>query len=190
MRERINDSKLVDDYFRWLCELVGLEDPVETTSYKALMKQLYSTEFYWTVPNDDNRSSDGIDLRGKFADDNWYESYEDIDGPCKVLEMLIALAIRWDGDIMYDPDKGDRSVGWFWVLIKNLRLDKCVDEDFGDCWSNGDVDHILTRFMDRDYKRNGIGGLFPLRNFRVDQRKVEIWYQMSAYILENFNLKT
>jgi hypothetical protein len=34
---------------------------------------------------------------------------------------------------------------------------------------------------------NGTGGLFPLKMPKVNQRRVEIWYQMSAFIEENFD---
>ena len=38
----------------------------------------------------------------------------------------------------------------------------------------------------REYSDNGHGGLFPLKNPKKDQRKVEIWYQMTEYINENY----
>ena len=40
--------------------------------------------------------------------------------------------------------------------------------------------------VERRYKRSGEGGLFPLKNAAKDQRKVEIWYQLSSYLLENY----
>ena len=33
---------------------------------------------------------------------------------------------------------------------------------------------------------NGTGGLFPLKRPRVNQRRVEVWYQMSEYLMENY----
>ena len=39
--------------------------------------------------------------------------------------------------------------------------------------------------IDRDYDASGFGGIFPLRRPAEDQRKVELWYQAAAYILEN-----
>jgi hypothetical protein len=38
----------------------------------------------------------------------------------------------------------------------------------------------------REYFPSGKGGLFPLENPREDQTKVEIWYQMHAYVMENY----
>jgi hypothetical protein len=46
-----------------------------------------------------------------------------------------------------------------------------------------EIDDILTRLIERTYKPNGEGGFFPLPQTDEDQTKVEIWYQMSAYIL-------
>ena len=50
-------------------------------------------------------------------------------------------------------------------------------------WEN--IDEILNKFIDRTYRASGYGGLFPLRHSKEDQRKVEIWYQMAAYLIEN-----
>jgi hypothetical protein len=41
------------------------------------------------------------------------------------------------------------------------------------------------RLNRRLYTTSGYGGLFPLEEPKEDQRKVEIWYQMMAYLGEN-----
>jgi len=46
------------------------------------------------------------------------------------------------------------------------------------------VDDILDRVIHRKYKANGEGGFFPLKETNNDQRDVELWYQMSEYVLE------
>lgn len=48
------------------------------------------------------------------------------------------------------------------------------------------VDEVLSRFLNRDYARNGEGGLFTVRQSGQDMRSVEIWYQMSRYLKEIF----
>jgi len=40
----------------------------------------------------------------------------------------------------------------------------------------------------RDYHADGRGGFFPLTNPDTDQTKVEIWYQMNAYVTEMTDL--
>jgi hypothetical protein len=42
------------------------------------------------------------------------------------------------------------------------------------------------RMVARGYDENGNGGLFPLKNPKEDQRKVEVWMQLNAYIIEKF----
>jgi hypothetical protein len=37
----------------------------------------------------------------------------------------------------------------------------------------------------RTYDRRGHGGLFPLQRSNRDQRRVEIWYQLSEYLLQD-----
>lgn len=71
---------------------------------------------------------------------------------------------------------------WFWKILENAGLEKYTDEQF-DEWK---VYQILDDIVDRRYNRNGFGGLFPLRKPKKDQRKVELWYQMCAYLVENY----
>ena len=66
-------------------------------------------EFYWFVNNDDNRASDGQYLRILFEQEMHDNNYfGDINVPCTMFEMLIALAMRID-DILYDSERGRRS---------------------------------------------------------------------------------
>jgi len=181
MRKRVGNIRNEEDYFRILCGLAGIKKPLETSGYKLIMKKLYNTEFYWNIPNDDNRALDGKNLRDKFG---W--NYRDRE--CSFLEMLLALAIRCDEDVMYTPEDGDRTEHWFWMMMQNLGLSRCRDNDFEDSWTMSDVTYVTENMMARDYATNGIGGLFPLRRPKKDQRKVEIWYQMSAYLLENYKI--
>ena len=117
----------------------------------------------------------------------------DMDAPCTVLEMLIALAIRCESDIMHDDACGDRTRLWFWEMIKNLGLIDYTDDAYMYDKSgsfDSEVNHIIDIFLERRYDKHGRGGAFPLRKYRTnyysDQRKVEIWYQLSAWLIENY----
>ena len=75
---------------------------------------------------DADRAEDGINLRYRFGYENGYESamiasYLD-DRPCSVLEMMVALSMKMEEQIMDDPDIGDRTSVWFWKMIDNLGL--------------------------------------------------------------------
>ena len=101
---------------------------------------------------------------------------------CSVLEMMIALSMRCEEQIMDDPDIGNRTGQWFWDMIDNLGLGNMSDSKFDSLY----VDEVLQRFLNRDYKRNGEGGLFTINRRGLDMRSVEIWYQMCWHLQENF----
>lgn len=171
---------LDDQYFEWLYKVIRVNrnrNPEQT--YIKLAHQLYKTPFYWYVSNDDNRAEDGKCLRDEFMNTmgidevptDWYEL------DCSVLEMLIALAGRVSFESHGTP--GD----WFWKFMNNLELNQYNDLVYCDSVER-EISHSIGRFLEREYERNGEGGLFPLQHPKRDQRKVELWYQMSAYLLE------
>lgn len=170
-------------YFDWLCDRVQMEKH----EHWILAETLHRKEFYWTVPNDDNRAQDGIQLREDFAADTQTVTYEELIRPCSMLEMMIALAERFD-DLMPDPknarEEQARPAKWFWEMTKNAGLYKFTDTYYINRDHRIELDNILNRILAREYDANGVGGLFPLKNAEKNQKKVEIWYQMNAYIME------
>lgn len=172
-------SKPLDElYFVWLYNQVGdskIKNPNRT--YWRMLKQLFTKEFVWIVPNDDNRIADGTDLRHEFVDQaklsdvdpNW------INLGCSMLELLIGLSRR----LSFQAEGEPRD--WFWHLIGNLHFYHCNDKSN---YSEQNLDNKLEMVIWRTYKPNGDCGLFPLRDAKEDQRKVELWYQLSAYVLE------
>lgn len=167
-------------YLRWLYSQVGnvkLRDRRRT--YWSLMRLLYKKEFVWLIPNDDNRLEDGRDLRMEFVHD---EGIDDVDAlwmtiGCSMLEMLIGISRRLNFE-----DEKNTVAEWFWELIDNLEmkvLDLHMDQRIED-----QVNVVLDECIWRTYHKNGQGGLFPLRRPAKDQRDVELWYQLSAYLLE------
>lgn len=178
MRERISD-----EYFDWLLKLVNRDGYSRHISFKRLLTHLHNVEFRYSIPKDQNRAADGVDLRYRFALINGYEYDADyileaLDGPCSVLEMLVALSIRCEENIMDDPNIGDRTKQWFWGMIVNLGLGSMTDDEYDRRY----VNHVLKRFFNREYEPNGEGGLFTIRGCDRDLRKVEIWYQLCWYL--------
>lgn len=178
------DFDINQRYFEWLCDLVHVDQGDKT--WWILMRDLHAKVFYSLVPHDENRAWDGLELREDFMKELWYPKYAEIEGECSVLEMLIGLARRIDFETSdpYSENQTDRTVYWFWEMIDNLGLMPFDDESYIDNGGMHFVYGILKRLVNRKYKRNGSGGLFPLEHPRKDQREVEIWYQMSAYLLE------
>lgn len=166
-------------YFVWLYGQVGkVEIDHPARSYWDLLKILYTKEFVWFVPNDDNRVEDGRDLRLEFAAD---EGIADVDQSwlqlgCSMLEMLVALSRR-----LSFLGEGEART-WFWLMLENIKLDGYVDASSLDVKQ---IDKILDKVIWRTYTARGVGGLFPLKRTTDDQRKVEIWYQLNAYLIEN-----
>ena len=162
-----------DDYFDWLYQLAcdGNEN------YKYLCAFLHGKEFVYTLPMDDNRFEDGISLRYRFgyvSDAPNYIVTRELDNrPCSVLEMMVALALRMEEDVMATADE-DRTSRWFMEMLKSLDLSYMTDNRFDEEEAN----RVIDNFLERKYRRDGAGGLFTIRN-RPDKdlRDVEIWYQ-------------
>lgn len=178
------EDKMNDAYFEWMYQIV-CDERDSGMSYRKLLYLLYDTDFNYTIPMDGNRAEDGIDLRYRFGYENAYEdatiaAYLD-DRPCSILEMMVALAIRCEEHIMCDPDIGNRTGQWFWNMIDNLGLSDMDDIGFDKNY----VKSAIQKFLNREYKRNGEGGLFTVKHCWKDLRLVEIWYQMCWYLDEN-----
>ena len=146
------------------------------------MDHIHSREFFWLIANDDNRAEDGRDLRVEFL------AGLDFDGDtndflslgCSMFEMLIGLARR------AAFETGKDSTEWFWKFIKHMDIQKYNDAFFENAGNAAqlELDEIIDRVIFRTYLPDGDGGLFPLRHPSEDQRRVELWYQLSAYLLE------
>lgn len=166
-------AAVVSRYYTWL------HDFVADDSYGKLLTHLYSREFFWLVSRDENRAADGISLRQRFADECHVENVElYLDQPCSVLEMMVALAIRCESQVMFDREYGDRTSVWFWTMIVNLGLGGMTD----DRYDPNLVDRVLDIFLNRAYDYDGTGGLFAVENPPQDLRTMEIWYQMHLYL--------
>lgn len=175
-----HEEHIRNSYFDWLVKIVTENRYDNDISYRKLLKHLYNTEFIYSIPRDSNRAEDGKDLRYRFSRTNskWRDADLYLDGPCSVLEMMVALAIRCEESIMADTHYGDRTGQWFWVMITSLGLGAMRDDIYDEEY----VENCLIRFLNHDYEPNGKGGLFTIRGIKDDLRKVEIWYQLCWYL--------
>jgi hypothetical protein len=185
-RMNSREEEVRDEYFENLCELVGIGGPTHRSFLFA--KTLFEKEFYWSVPNDDNRAEDGKELRKLYCGRE-YTSFvaRALEGPCSVLEMLIALAERIE-DMLATQRGPNRTKKWFWEMIHNLGLREIFDDDSPELiyTKRRDNQRALDIFLRREYLPNGKGGLFPHTSLGTDARKVEIWYQMQSYYAEKY----
>lgn len=180
----MDQRSLDEQYLTWLYAHIGNKHSRNTArTHWKFARQLYTKEFIWLVPNDDNRAADGRGLRSIFL-----AEYE-IVGPdplwmdmgCSMLEMLIALAYR------LQFITGDEVFDWFWTLIENLGLSMrgTSDQQYTETLEK-EIDDILNKVIWRTYTETGEGGLFPVPETDQDQRNIELWYQMSAYLADEF----
>lgn len=182
------DIDLKELYFDWICT-TAFPDNIVKNRYSKVLYLLHNTLFEYTLGLDENRKRDGIDLRYHFScDSNIPNSIVDScfnNEVCSVLEMMVALAKRFDNNVMYDISYGDRSALWFWIMFSNLGLNQFDDSVWNDQTPNI-ISDILYRFFNRTYNPDGSnGGMFIVKNLSLDMRTIQIWDQMSIYINEN-----
>lgn len=185
MRQPLEDRRISQDYFRWLCSKVMIEQDIDSeVSYMFLADRMYRVSFNDNVPNDRNRSADGIkqrhDFLQEYGDNYSAKEASDLTYPgANVFEVLVGLAIlansEWELGV----------INWFGKFLQNLKITGFFDKEV----EAGDINRIgrvLAKFNERKYSPNGRGGLFPLRGHNwEDQRTTELWYQLSHYIEEN-----
>lgn len=180
----MTQDRVINEYFDWLCGIVCRNRYHGDMSFDKLLTYLHSTEFTYSISMDENRADDGIEMRYRYAlylgrqPLDTVDIMEMLDGPCSVLEMMIALAIRCEEEIMDDAAYGDRTGQWFWGMIVNLGLGSMVDSRY----NRRLVEERVHRFLNRNYASDGKGGLFKIKNCHRDLREVDLWDQMNLYL--------
>lgn len=169
-------DKIWHDYKLWLLHFCRFRRP----NYNNLIDQLINSPFEVVLDRDLNRISDGEDLRGKFLMENGLNGTF-YNHPVSVLEVLIALAARVDGEYLGNPNDPRPDI-LFWEMICNLGLDKFDDKKY----DSEAVFEILDVWIGRKFDKNGVGSPFPVGKNIHDQRKIEMWMQMTAYINIHF----
>lgn len=158
------------EYYEWLVAQVDIPNG---KTYAGLFERIHNVEFVWTVPNDDNRIQDGLDLRLEFANERVIDLNLET---ATMLEILISLSRRAAFTGGGHPER------WAWQFLKNLRLYKISDPLTEEKTKR--INDILDTLIWRTYRPDGKGGFFPLKNPMDDQTKIELWYQMNVYVME------
>ena len=194
------------EYYEWLCNLSG--HTYAGSTYSNLMRCLYEKSFHEKVPGDGNRAFEAFEFRKRFCEDMNYNfnSYKYIISNVNdqgwlgfnMLEVILVLAQGCERVLRGMPGEQPMDY-WFWYLLTNVGLDKFDDDNWvgGDSeihddsqWVGNDemeVDAILDTIVNRQYDKNGVGGFFPLSGMtEVDQRKTELWYQLSEYMIKKY----
>lgn len=160
-------------YFEWLLSLIP-----GSSSIRGICNELFNMTFTYDDYHgtDGNRADDGLSLRSLYFNETRSVTYME-DCKCTVLEMLIALSLRIERDIMGEPGD-DHPEKWFFEMLDNLGVFNLTSPKF--------VGRIVEEWMNRDFDPNGYGSIFPLKYYPGDQRDLLIWDQMSFYLNENY----
>lgn len=177
-------DQVQSDYFNWLYNIVCSGKSNKFISYTKMFEYMHNKEFTFTIENDINRAKDGTDLRYRYSmlqqDENIFNILND--RPCSILEMMVAIAVRCEETIMYNTSYGDRTSQWFWNMMSNIGISFMTDDRYDELYLESKLETLLKR----QYRPDGNGGLFYIRNCKDDLRCVEIWTQLCWY-LNNFD---
>ena len=168
------------EYFDWIYSIGNNSSAI---SYHELFTFLHEIKFISVLKDDRNRAMDGENLRWRFAyltgrDKVFDDISECLKGRCSVLEMMTALAIRCEEEIMDDPRKGNRTNQGLWLMLNNMGLGGMYDGHFDE----DEVKKKVTIMMERSYSPDGRGGLFRIYNCPADLRDVDIWTQLCWFL--------
>ena len=197
--------KVKKSYFNYLLSTISDHDHDAEKEYTKLCTLLFNTPYVVLNPMDANRVSDVTVLR-----DSWLNSIrikdeqlrleyaKDIEATgTSILEVLIALVLKINNQVLADPDRPELPANLFWNLIDNIvaygsfgsKYTKASEVLTDDIWCDFASDTMiacLNRINTRTYHPDGVGGLFPLRNPKINQRKEELWTCCMACINENY----
>lgn len=172
-------DELERHYYIWLTDWI----PEWRTTHSRLIQKLYETAFRVTLMMDENRVGDGLALRTRFVYENNMSSIErDVlkaRRPCSILEVMIALALRFEEEYMTVYEDENPVSKWFGPMLEHLGL--VAD---GDGVYEKDIQMVnlkLKIFLDRAYAPDGRGGLFYIPGIPDDMRGIEIWRQMMMW---------
>ena len=173
---------MTTSYYEWLVKKIGGEN-CGHYCYSKLLHFLFREPFTWKndIYLDVNREEDGFELRSVYFDETGKRLDINLIDTCSVLEMMVALSIRADRDIMWIPGE-DHPERLFWIMISNAGL-----LDFSDAYyDETTVYNIIDNILKRNYAPNGQGGFFPVSHVYHDMRTLTIWEQMNQYLNETY----
>lgn len=174
---RRRNVDLPEDYLRWLEPQLRDENTEPDKTYWDLLNVMFERNFDVVVEMDKNRVVDGLDLRVEFA--RKHRIRPEVMGVLDAgtfLEVLVGLSRR----LAFAA--GGQAPGWAWQLLGNLELQRMSDPLSRQ--KRRKAQEIMNVAIQRSYAPDGTGGFFPLAWPDEDQTRIQLWYQMSAYIEE------
>ena len=158
-------------YFEWLISLVGGEK--WWAGKEKILARLLERKYYWNNELDENMAGHALELRTKCMVETNIPTFMIPGGQATVLEVLISLAMRIDGSIMYNPDYKPRVAQFFAELMGILGFDE-MDET--------QIDWRIDQFLD------GKAKIFDME-CGMEHNNPSIWEQVNAYYSPLFDLE-
>lgn len=182
---------LMTRYYHWLCDELQI-DP-EKSKIESVCALLMVSPFVPQLQEDENLVESALYARRNFvrsqdaaAKREFYRAM----GPCSVLEILVVLVNDMSYKLLGNRLASSNQGALFFELMDNLGLGWINDDAFGrDPEACSDyVEDVLSQFVSRNYAENGEdGGLFPLDNPPDDMRKMGLYSQLDAYLIEKYD---
>lgn len=180
-------------YLEWL-ESFTIDETLSDDrrpTYHKLIRKLWDIPFHGAIGNDEARGDEGLELRIRYNDilakkagagEFTTPNVQDIYGECRVLEMLVALAMRMY-DIMQDMGVYNSVSRWFWEIMHNVGLDDFEDGVYDILEGDRIIELIVVDILNLVAVEPGEpGGWF----YVYDWQEIEIWYQMHEYLRRFF----
>lgn len=167
-------------YFTWL---LGIVDIPPLKEHENICWELFHTEFFWSLANDENRALDVNELlyeHKMYLAPKTHAIFRH-DGAVSVFEMLICLSKRMDF-LLTEGGQPTRVHLYFWEMLRNLGYDP--ERTFEGCVVHNP--EALKIWLDRAFSPDGKGSIFPIEKPLQNQREIEIWSQMGDYMHEKY----
>ena len=193
--------KVKDSYFNYLLSLISSDEIDARQDYYNLCTLLFDTEYTVLNPMDNNRANDASTLRERWLDnirvkdERLKQEYANdvVVTPISVLEVLIALCVKVEDQILANPDVDYIAAKLFWELMDNLvkygtfgtAYKKASDILTDEKWCTFTEDAMkasIKKVVTRTYHEDGRGGLFPIDKCKTNQRKMHLWANCMYYI--------
>ena len=173
---------LKQSYFEYLVDYI-CDKRHKRSSYLPVLDLLHGIPFVVVVEMDDQRMSDGLYLRERYLQK--IDKYDQLDifeeDKASVLEVLIGIAQRLEFQVG-DGMIGDHTAEKFWELLANLDIEKYDSRRYFPL----EIKEKVRNWMLRKYDFYGNGSIFPVKRCEKDMRELQIWDQMSVYVMEKY----
>lgn len=151
-------------YFEWLLDQIECDE--------QLGQELDAITYRWHFLLDENRSAGGLELRKVYGLE-YSVNLDDVrTGPCSVLEMFVALSMRFSENADIPVPKA------FHEMIGNLQK-----------VNSNSLQVTIEEWMDGNFSSDGYGSPFILKNYTRDTRNLDTWTLMTIYISEHYPLQ-